>query len=95
MGVSAGSNVVPLRPWLNVRDQARLELIELLRDLDADSQRVLLAQLGRSQALMRQVSPTAALLRGERGPVTWRRGAGPRWLVAPLSRRWLRQRARA
>jgi hypothetical protein len=95
MGGSPGSNVVPLHPHLTARDHAHLELLELLRELDPDSQRVLLHQLERSLAIARPRSPAAKLLRGDRGPVSWRRGEGPQWLVAPMSRRWVRQRARA
>jgi hypothetical protein len=92
------ANVVVLHPdipRLSRQDRARLDMIDLLRDLDADSQRVVVDQLLASHARVRRYTPAGALLRGERGPVAWRAGAGPRWLVAPSSRRWLYQRARA
>ncbi len=90
------ANVVVLHPDippLSRRDRARLEMIELLRDLDPASQRVIVDQLLQMHARIRRHTPTAALVRGDRGRVAWRQGRGPRWLVAPESRRWLYQRA--
>lgn len=95
---AALANVVVLHPEiprLSRRDRARLELVELLRDLDPASQQVIIDQLLRTQARIRPYTPAAALVRGERGPVAWRRGEGPRWLVAPTTRRWLYLRAHA
>lgn len=88
------ANVVALRPEpLSRRDRARLDLIELLRELDPASQAVVLDQLARTQARVRPYTRAGSLLRGERGPVAWRAGVGPRWLVAPASRRALLARA--
>jgi hypothetical protein len=92
------SNVVilhPQLPRLSPRERARLELIDLFQELDEDSQRVLVAQLALTHARLRTRTPAAALVRGERGPVEWRRGEGERVLVGPESRRWLYQRAHA
>lgn len=80
-------------PALSVRDLARLDLVELFRELDPASQCVLLEQLERTQARIRRYTPTGAIVRGERGPVTWRRGSEDLLLVAPASRRFLHQRA--
>lgn len=89
-------NVIVLHPGvpaLTARDRARLDLVDLFRGLDPASQRVLLRQLERTQGRIRRHTPAAALVRGERGPVTWRRGAEDLWLTAPASRRFLHQRA--
>ena len=90
------ANVVPLRrvrPALGRRDRARLDLIELLEGLDPDSQRVILEQLMRVHARVRAYTPTAALVRGELGPVAWRHDPVQRWLVGPETRKWLQKRA--
>ena len=89
------ANVYPLHPeipLLSPRQRAELDLLELLRDLDPDSQRVLVDQLDRSLQLVRPTSRTARLL--ER-PVAWRHGHGVLWLIAPTSRRYLYQQAHA
>ncbi|MDP2315983.1 MAG: hypothetical protein Q8P41_24010 [Pseudomonadota bacterium] len=89
-------NVVRLHPELpalTARDRARLDLVELFRGLDQASQLVLLNQLEHSQARIRRHTPAAALVRGEQGPVSWRRGSSDLWLVAPMSRRFMHQRA--
>ncbi|MES2639667.1 MAG: hypothetical protein V4850_09295 [Myxococcota bacterium] len=93
-------NVILLHPYrepgvpvLSERDRARLDLVELFRELDPASQHVLLRQLEGTQARIRRYTPAAALVRGERGPVTWRRGGEDLWLTAPASRRFLHQRA--
>ncbi|MDP2304537.1 MAG: hypothetical protein Q8P18_00750 [Pseudomonadota bacterium] len=84
----------PVEPLLSAQDLARLDLVELFRELDPASQRVLLGQLERTQARIRRYTPVAAIVRGERGRVTWRRGTEELWLTAPASRRFLRQQAR-
>jgi hypothetical protein len=89
-------NVVRLHPEvpaLTARDRARLDLVDLFRGLDPASQRVLLRQMEGTQARIRRHTPAAALVRGERGAVVWRRGAEDLWLVAPASRRLLHRRA--
>jgi hypothetical protein len=89
-------NVVRLHaeaPALTARDRARLDLVDLFRGLDPASQRVLLCQMEHTQARIRRHSPVAALVRGDHGAVTWRRGEEELWLVAPASRRLLHRRA--
>ena len=89
-------NVILLHPDvppLSARDRARLDLVELFRELDSASQRVLLGQLERTQTRIRRYTSAAAIVRGDLGPVTWRRGAESLWLTAPASRRFLHQRA--
>ena len=89
-------NVVVLHPnvpALSERERARLDLVELFRGLDSASQRVILSQMESTQAHIRRYTPTAALVRGENGPVAWRRGGEDLWLIAPASRRFLHQRA--
>ena len=95
---SLPSNVIRLHPQipcLTRADHVRLDLIDLFRELDEDSQRALVAQMARTAARVRRFTPTARLIRGERGPVTWRRGRSELLLIGPASRRWLRHRAYA
>lgn len=90
------ANVVPLHadePFLTARERARLDLLELLQELDPASQKVVLDQLAAGQRVLRRYGPTGRLVRGERGPVAWRAGHGTRWLVAPGGRRYLALRA--
>lgn len=89
-------NVVVLHPELprlSARDHARMDLIDLLVELDEASREVVVGQLLDSYARIRRHTPAARLVRGEAGLVRWRAGQGPRWLVAPASRRFLYRRA--
>ena len=83
----------PRLPALSARDRARMEMLDLLLGLDEASREVVIGQLLRTHARLRRHTPVGRLVRGEAGPVAWRAGAGPRWLVAPESRRFLRRRA--
>ncbi len=90
------SNVIRLHPQLprlTRTDHARLALIDLFRELDEDSQRVVLAQMALTQSRVRRFTPAARLVRGERGPVAWRHGQSELLLIGPASRLWLRHRA--
>lgn len=89
-------NVVLLHPdlpHLSARDRARMEMIDLLLGLDEASREVVVGQLLSTHARIRRHTPVGRIVRGEAGPVAWRAGEGPRWLVAPASRRFLYQRA--
>ena len=89
------ANVYPLPPevpLLSARERAELDMIELLRGLDPDSQRVLVEQLDRTLRAVRPYSRTARLLSRR---VAWKHRSGLLWLVAPTSRRYLYQQAHA
>lgn len=93
MGAPNVVRIHPEIPHLSPRANQHLAMIDLLRELDPDSQQVVIRHFEVQTARLRRHSEAARVIRGERGPVRWHAGRGRLRLSSPEARRWLYARA--